>query len=83
LPVTESHTQCSRCAVCLILHALINFLPTKFLGWWNATSAVWHFVGTIVLIILLPSVAPTHQSATYVFTEFDSDTSATGVPSSA
>ena len=69
-------------AVILFLHALINFLPTRFLAIWNATSTVWHIVGTFVLIILLPAVAPTHQSGSYVFTDFESDTTATGVPSS-
>lgn len=44
---------------------------------------MWHIIGTIVLIILLPSVAPTHQSATYVFTDFESeaDIASSGVPS--
>ncbi|CAL5221654.1 g3881 [Coccomyxa viridis] len=72
-----------RCMyVILFLHALINFLPTRFLALWNAASTVWHIIGTAVLIILLPAVAPTHQSSAFVFTEFDSDTSASGVPSS-
>ena len=35
-----------------------------------------------MLIILLPAVAPMHQSGEYVFTTFNSDTSASGVPSS-
>ncbi len=70
-------------AVILILHALINFLPTRFLALWNAASTVWHITGTIVLIILLPAVAPTHQSAAYVFTDFESaaDVASSGVPS--
>ena len=69
-------------AVILLLHALINFLPTRFLALWNAASVVWHVLGTFVLIILLPAVAPMHQSGEYVFTTFNSDTSASGVPSS-
>ncbi len=75
-------TCCLCHAVILFLHALINFLPTRFLALWNAASTVWHIIGTAVLIILLPAVAPTHQSSAFVFTEFDSDTSASGVPSS-
>ena len=69
-------------AVILILHAIINFMPTRFLALWNGASTVWHIIGTFVLIILLPAVAPTHQTSAFVFTEFDSDTSASGVPSS-
>ncbi|CAK0780294.1 hypothetical protein CVIRNUC_005001 [Coccomyxa viridis] len=68
--------------IILLLHALINFLPTRFLALWNAASVVWHVLGTFVLIILLPAVAPVHQSGAYVFTTFNSDTSASGVPSS-
>ncbi len=70
-------------AVILVVHALINFLPTRVLAIMNGVSAVWHVVGTFTLIILLLAVAPTHQSAEYVFTTFNSDTEATGVPSSA
>ena len=36
----------------------------------NTVSVVWHVLGTIFLVILLPFVAPTHQSANFVFTEF-------------
>ena len=70
-------------AVILVLHACINFLPTKFIATLNGVSAVWHLVGTFTLIILLPAVAPTHQSASYVFTTFNTDTTASGVPSAA
>ncbi|KAK9915256.1 hypothetical protein WJX75_006770 [Coccomyxa subellipsoidea] len=70
-------------AVFLAVHALINFLPTRVLAIMNAVSAIWHIVGTFTLIILLLSVAPTHQTAEYVFTTFNNDTSATGVPSPA
>jgi amino acid transporter len=55
---------CTR-AVILVLHAVINMLPTKFIAQLNGFSAVWHFIGTFVLIVLLPAVAPTHQSASY------------------
>lgn len=71
------------CTVFLAVHALINFLPTRVLAIMNAVSAIWHIVGTFTLIILLLSVAPTHQTAEYVFTTFNNDTSATGVPSPA
>lgn len=70
-------------AVILFLHALINFLPTRVLALMNGASVVWHITGTFVLIILLPAVAPTHQSAEFVFTTFYNDTSASGVPSPA
>lgn len=69
-------------AVILVLHAMINFMPTRFLALWNGASTVWHIIGTFVLIILLPAVAPTHQTRAFVFTEFDSDTTSSGVPSS-
>lgn len=34
-------------------------------------SVVWHVLGTLAFMIALLAVAPTHQSASYVFTQFD------------
>ena len=68
----------------LILHALINFLPTRILGILNGFSVCWHVAAVFVLIILLPAVAPTHQGADFVFTTFyQDDVTAVGDPSAA
>jgi hypothetical protein len=69
--------------VSLIIHALINFLPTYILGYINGASVVWHVTGAFCLMILIPAVAPTHQDATFVFgTFYQADVGVTGDPSS-
>ena len=45
-------------------------LPTRVLAWVSCFSACWQVIGAIFLVFLLPSVAPTHQTASFVFTEF-------------
>ena len=73
-----------RRAVTLVLHAVINFLPTRVLGILNGFSVCWHVAGAFALIILLPAVAPTHQGADFVFTTFyQDDATAVGAPSCA
>ena len=52
-------------------HAFLNIFSTKINAMLNSISAVWHIVGVVVCIIVLPAVAPTHQSAKYVFTDFE------------
>ena len=71
-------------AVTLALHALINVLPTRILGYMNALSVFWHCATAFTLTVVVPAVAPTHQSWSFVFTEFYSDdTTALGAPSNA
>ena len=55
----------------LILQGLLNCFNSLVLAWINAFSVVWHVPGVVVLIILLPAVAPTHQSGSYVFGQFN------------
>ncbi|CAL5228608.1 g11771 [Coccomyxa viridis] len=57
-------------AVVLVIHGLVNSFSTRILAYMSTFSAGWHFVGGIVVTILLPCVAPTHQSASFVFTDF-------------
>ena len=64
----------------LVCHGLLNCLSTRVIGWISGISTIWHMLGTVVLIILIPAVAPTHQSGSYVFTEFvDWETEGTGI----
>lgn len=34
-------------------------------------STIWHVIGTFVIVALVSAVAPTHQSAHYVFTSLN------------
>ena len=55
----------------LFCHGCLNCVSTRLVGWFSGISTVWHMVGTVAIIIILPSVAPTHKSGSYVFTNFD------------
>lgn len=57
-------------AVVLAIHGLVNTISTKLLAWISTLSAAWHFLGSLVLAVLIPCVAPSHQSASFVFLEF-------------
>ena len=41
------------------------------MGILSVISTIWHVVVTFTLVILLSAVAPTHQSANYVFTSLN------------
>ena len=63
----------------LVLHGLMNTISTRLLAWVSTFSAAWHILGSTLLVILLPVVAPTHQTGAFVFTEFQtSDLDTTG-----
>lgn len=67
-----------------MLSGLMNVFSTWIIAWLNAVSVFWHFTGVIVLIILIPAVAPTHQSGDYDFCTFNkADLSSTGNSSNA
>lgn len=36
-------------------------------------SMLWNSLGVVVVVVLLPLLAKTHQSAEYVFTHFETD----------
>ncbi len=66
---------CPRCAVLLltgilVCHGLLNTIGTKLAALLNGFSSVWHMVGTLVIVIVLLAVAPTHQSGSFVFGTF-------------
>ena len=57
----------------LVTQGLLCLLPIQVLGMINKFSVCWNALGAVTLIILLPTVAPRHQTAKFVFTNFDSD----------
>eukprot|EP00891_Asterochloris_glomerata_P001109 jgi/Astpho2/1109/e_gw1.00020.5.1_t len=57
-------------AAILICHGVLNTFGTAINAMLNAFSSVWHMVGVIVIVIVLPSVAVTHQSGSFVFSNF-------------
>ncbi|KAK9918140.1 hypothetical protein WJX75_001594 [Coccomyxa subellipsoidea] len=70
--------------VILAIHGIVNTISTRILAWIATFSAAWHFVGAMVLAVLIPCVAPTHQSASFVFLEFQgADVTASGITNNA
>ncbi|CAI5991899.1 unnamed protein product [Closterium sp. NIES-65] len=52
----------------ILLCGILNSFSIKFIGRLAVVSAVYRMGLAIVIMILLPSVAPVHQSASFVFT---------------
>ena len=59
-------------AAALVTQGMLCLLPIQVLGLINKISVFWNALGAITLMILLPVVAPKHQDAKFVFTNFDS-----------
>ena len=53
-----------------------NLIP-----FFSAFAVWWHVIGCTIFVLALPLVAPTHQSAEWVFTTFAPDTSYSGIES--
>ncbi|CAO3673113.1 unnamed protein product [Umbelopsis vinacea] len=58
----------------LIFAALVNFMGTKVTGFINKFLVAWALLGTAIIVIAMPAMAPSHQSAKWVFTEFINNT---------
>ncbi|GAB4822974.1 hypothetical protein N2152v2_010020 [Parachlorella kessleri] len=58
-------------AAVLFAHGLLNTFAVRILAFLNGISVIWHVVGTAAFVIALPAVAPSHQSAKYVFSHFN------------
>ncbi|CAL8461967.1 g1498 [Coccomyxa elongata] len=60
-------------AICMVASGLLASTSTSGVRHYILFAALWMIVGGIALMILLPVVTPIHQSATYVFLQFDSN----------
>jgi uncharacterized membrane protein len=69
--------------VVLCIHGIVNTISTKLLAYISTFSAAWHFFGSMILAVLIPTVAPTHQSAHFVFLDFQGADVTTSAPPSA
>ncbi|KAI8824007.1 APC amino acid permease [Fimicolochytrium jonesii] len=68
--VPEPYHQVLVCAAILIVHGLLNTFAVKLVNQLNYVSVWWHILGTITIVAVILALAPTHQSATYVFTTY-------------
>ncbi|KAK9902676.1 hypothetical protein WJX75_002307 [Coccomyxa subellipsoidea] len=71
-------------AIVLVAGALVCSVPTKWAQYHAVFSAAFLLTGGTVLTLVLPLVAPVHQSAATVFFNFDmSDVAKNGLPNMA
>ncbi|KAF8914523.1 APC amino acid permease [Mucidula mucida] len=68
--VPTEKTQIGVYAAVLVTQGLINTFGVHLLHILNNISVWWHALGTVALVIVILAKAPTHQSASFVFTEF-------------
>ncbi|KAI8645218.1 amino acid/polyamine transporter I [Parasitella parasitica] len=51
-----------------------NILGLRFSAYLNKFMVVWVMIGTLIVVIAVPAMAPTHNSPKWVFTEFINST---------
>ncbi|KAI9269074.1 amino acid/polyamine transporter I [Phascolomyces articulosus] len=54
----------------LLLSVACCYQGIRFSGYLNMFTVIWVFLGTIAVIVVLPVMAPTHASASWVFTSW-------------
>ncbi|KAL9545763.1 hypothetical protein MBANPS3_007000 [Mucor bainieri] len=54
----------------IIAGTLYNILGLRFSAYLNQFMAVWVLIGTLIVVITVPAMAPTHNTAKWVFTNF-------------
>ncbi|KAH9717238.1 Amino acid permease [Citrus sinensis] len=64
-----------------IIWAVLNTFALEVIAFIDIISMWWQVAGGLVIIIMLPLVALTTQSASYVFTHFEMSPEATGISS--
>lgn len=65
-------------ALTLLWAGIVNTATVRVVSFLDGVSVVWHCLGTAVFAIVVLAVAPTHQSASYVFGAFN-DAAGSGV----
>lgn len=61
-------------AAILLLHGLLNTFGVRIVAILNSVSVWWHVLGVAVIVGALTFVPDSHQSASFVFTEFVNNT---------
>ncbi|MEV6106888.1 amino acid permease [Streptomyces sp. NPDC051940] len=61
-------------AAILLLHGALNTFGVRIIGLLNGISVWWHVLGVAVIVGALTFAPDSHQSASFVFTEFVNET---------
>ncbi len=70
-----------RRAVCLVMHGFINMMSAHGIARFMTFSGAYQLVAAVTVIVLIPVIAPDHQSADFVFSTFNDSSNVTGAPS--
>ncbi|KAF5960813.1 hypothetical protein HYC85_002022 [Camellia sinensis] len=62
-----------------VIWAFLNTFALEVIAFIDIISIWWQVIGGTVIVIMLPLVATTRQSASYVFTSFELATESTGI----
>ncbi|NEA73243.1 amino acid permease [Streptomyces sp. SID13588] len=72
-PATPGHTMLLFAGI-LVLHGVLNTFGVRIVALLNDISVWWHVIGVVVIVGALAIVPDSHQSASFVFTEFVNNT---------
>ncbi len=71
-------------AICLVVAGLLSSTTTRGIECFTMFGAAFLVLSNLAIAIILPIVAPVHQSAAWVFTQFyDATDSSNGIPNNA
>ncbi|KAG8383898.1 hypothetical protein BUALT_Bualt04G0062000 [Buddleja alternifolia] len=66
-----------------VIWAVLNTFALEVIAFIDIISIWWQVIGGVVIVIMLPLVALTRQSTSYVFTSFETAPESTGISSTA
>ncbi|KAF3337737.1 amino-acid permease BAT1 isoform X1 [Carex littledalei] len=66
-----------------LIWAFLNTFALEVIAFLDVISLYWQVIGGTVIVVMLPLVAKTTQSASFVFTHFETGTDSTGISSKA
>ena len=63
------------------MHGFINMMSAHGIARFMVFSGAYQLVAAVTVIVLIPIIAPVHQSADFVFSTFDDTSEISGVTS--
>ncbi|MEW5305595.1 MAG: hypothetical protein WDW36_008127 [Sanguina aurantia] len=57
-------------AGCLLLTACVNSCSFSVVSYLTEFGGIWHIIGAVLVIVVIPALTTEHQSAKYVFTKW-------------